>query len=263
MRLQKSPKVAVIMAARNQEKYICKALNSILNQSYRSFEIIVVDDNSTDSTFAIGKSLTDPRVKVLKMREEATNGKLGAVRNYAIMNSKAPCIAICDADDIRYPKSFEFEVNYLDQHPEVAIVGTQYDEIDPYGNIIENPSAKNLYQFTGFKISDSEYRNERDWRRSLGGASSSVLREIYLKRRGPYSCPLAPTTTMFRREAFTLVGGYDPEVPFFVDVGLHRAFAVYFEMALLKEILAGWRQHPNRMSIRQWKQGGEPTTHQK
>lgn len=256
MKFLTPPKVSAIMAARNVEKYIGQAIKSILNQTYQNFEIIIIDDNSQDSTIEIIKKYKEPRIRLFSYRRSPCEG-LGALRNYGIKNSTGELIAICDADDIRYSKSFEKEVAVFEKHLNVGLVGTQYDEIDKSGNIIDKRNAETLYQATGYQISSEGYRDETGWRRSLGGVSSYTLRQILLTRKGSYSCPLAPTTTMFRRLVFEDVGGYENSRPYFLDVRLHRRIAEKYDIVLLKDILAGWRQHPKRMSIEQWKKGGE------
>lgn len=249
-------KVSAIITARNAEKYIKQAIESILNQTYQNFEVIIIDDNSQDSTIEIIKEFKDHRIMFFTYYRSSSEC-LGTLRNYGIKNSTGELIAICDADDIRYPKSFEKEVDVFKKSRNVALVGTQYDEIDPNGKIIEKRNAHFLYLATGYYIPEDKYRDETAWRRSLGGASSHVLQQILLTQRGPYSCPLVPTTTMFHRTVFEEVGGYENNWHYFLDVKLHRKIAEKYDVALLNNILAGWRQHPKRMSIEQWEKGGE------
>jgi succinoglycan biosynthesis protein ExoO len=90
------PQVSVIIPAYNAEKYIAKAIQSVLKQTLDNLEIIIVDDNSTDSTVAIARSYSDPRIKVLTNSEN-----MGAAfsRNRAIKAASGPWIALLDADD--------------------------------------------------------------------------------------------------------------------------------------------------------------------
>ncbi|NBD18362.1 MAG: glycosyltransferase [Cyanobacteria bacterium] len=111
--LKLNPTISVIIAAYNAEKYILKAIDSVLKQTFENFELIVVDDVSTDSTAAIVKSVMDPRVCLIKQSE---NGGGAAARNLAIEQAKGKWIAILDADDWFAPDRLEILLK----------VGTQY-----------------------------------------------------------------------------------------------------------------------------------------
>lgn len=169
----KKPKVSVVMPVYNGGKYIKKSVNSILNQSFKDFELIVINDGSIDETSKFLKTVKDKRLKVINNHEN-----LGLVPslNKGLKVAKGQYIARADADDINDPKRFEKQVNFLEQHLDYCLVGSAADLIDEKGKKIGIES---------YSLSDSEIRVE------------------LLKR----NCIIHPTA-MMRTDAVRNVGGY-------------------------------------------------------
>jgi glycosyltransferase involved in cell wall biosynthesis len=94
------PKISVIIPVYNKEKYIAKTIESVLNQSFTDFELIILDDGSTDKSLSIIKQFTDARIKLI----EQENIGVSATRNKGVSLSQAELIAFLDADDLWYPK---------------------------------------------------------------------------------------------------------------------------------------------------------------
>lgn len=117
-------RVSVIMPVYNSEKYVGEAIESILNQTYEDFELIIIDDGSKDSSAEIIQSYKDERIVFIK--NEVNRGFLYNL-NYGIEISKGEYIARLDNDDISYPTRFEKQVQFLDSHPETVLVGTKMD----------------------------------------------------------------------------------------------------------------------------------------
>lgn len=113
------PKVSVIVPAYNHEKYVKEAIDSLLAQTYKDFEILIFDDGSKDHTVDILKIYTDPRITLTVFEENQ-----GAVfaTNYLIKQAKGTYIALLNTDDAYYPDKLEKQVAYLDSHPEFAAV---------------------------------------------------------------------------------------------------------------------------------------------
>ncbi len=118
-----SPLVSIIMPAYNCELYIEAAVQSILDQTYKDFELIIVNDCSTDNTGQIIDALTkkDSRIKVFHNKN---NIKQTRTRNFAIKQAKGAYIALMDGDDIRQSTSIAKQVDFLEEHPKVVVVGT-------------------------------------------------------------------------------------------------------------------------------------------
>lgn len=124
------PKVSVIMPVFNGDKYLAEAIESVFRQTYADWELIIVDDCSTDGTRKILDGVQDPRVKIF--HHEKNLGSV-ASRNGAILESSAEYIAILDADDVAKPKRFFEEVRFLDKNPDCGVVATWVKIIDETG----------------------------------------------------------------------------------------------------------------------------------
>lgn len=128
-----SSKVSVIISAFNHEKYVAKSIESILNQTFLDFELIVIDNGSTDSTNKIIRSFQDPRIKVFQIKK---NIGFGFALNYALNKTRGEYISLFSSDDICSPDKLEKQVKYLDENHEVGAVFSQAQMIDEEGNIL-------------------------------------------------------------------------------------------------------------------------------
>lgn len=116
----KEPRVSVVTAARNMEKYISGTIGSVLGQTLTDFESIVIDDGSNDGTAAIVRSTGDPRVRLICV----TNGGVSAARNRGLEACRAPLVVFLDADDLLVPDALERLVATMATHPDhVACFG--------------------------------------------------------------------------------------------------------------------------------------------
>lgn len=121
------PLVSVVMSVFNGEKYINNAIQSILGQTYRSWELIIVDDGSNDSTKEIvGKYISDPRVKYFYHENIGLTKSL----NRGIRESSGKYIARLDADDRSLPERLEMQVRFLEKHQDYVVVGTYSYNVD-------------------------------------------------------------------------------------------------------------------------------------
>jgi glycosyltransferase involved in cell wall biosynthesis len=118
------PKVSVVLAVYNGEAYIEEAVRSVFGQTFTDFEFIVINDGSTDGTSAILDSFNDPRLKVY---HNPSNIRLIASLNKGLELATGDYIARMDADDCCHPERLAQQVNFLDQNPEVVLVGSNYN----------------------------------------------------------------------------------------------------------------------------------------
>jgi len=175
------------MGVYNGERFVAGAVESILAQTFRGFEVIVVDDGSTDDTAGILEGFDDARLRVLRQQ----NSGLSAALNRAIGESRGEYIARMDADDISCPARLERQVEFLDAHPDVGMVGTAYHEIDAYGKVL------------GTKVFPTD---DADLRRTLIRFNpffhgSVVLRRMVFDRVGPYRDGLSQDYDLWFRVA--------------------------------------------------------------
>jgi len=141
--IEKTPIVSVVMSVYNAEDYLRPAIDSILNQTFKDFEFIIIDDGSTDKSLSIIKTYTDPRIILISRRNKGLTASL----NEGIKKSKGRYIARQDADDVSIKDRLYKEVEYLDSHTDVGLVGSNYIHIDEKGektgartNIFTHPS---------------------------------------------------------------------------------------------------------------------------
>lgn len=117
----KMPKVSVVMPVYNGEKYLRTAIDSILKQSFTDFELIIINDGSSDTSSKIIESYSDPRIVYISNPE---NTGLAKVRNKGLDVVRGEYIAWLDCDDISLPTRLEKQVNLLDANPHIGICGT-------------------------------------------------------------------------------------------------------------------------------------------
>ena len=132
------PKISVIMSVFNGEKYLREAIDSVLRQSFRDLELIIINDASTDQTQEILESYPDPRIRVFTNIENT--GPAGSL-NKAISLSRGEYIAVLDADDVAMAKRLEESVFFLKKNEDVGLVGTSFCVIDGTGETLETRSV--------------------------------------------------------------------------------------------------------------------------
>jgi hypothetical protein len=129
-----TPKVSVVMPVYNGKDYLREAASSVLHQTFTDFELIIINDGSTDGTPSILEEIAaDKRVRVLHNEE---NRGLTYTRNKGIANSRGQYIAMLDSDDAALPKRIEKQVIFLDSHPEFALVGSSINLVSSDGRYI-------------------------------------------------------------------------------------------------------------------------------
>lgn len=201
------PKVSVIMPAYNAEKYIKEAMESILNQSFRDFEFIVLNDCSRDHTEAIIQSFPDSRIVYVK--NDQNLGVAGTL-NRGLALAKGEYIARMDADDISLPDRLEKQVQYLNAHPKVAVLGTNVELFDENGVI------------------------------STGWSSTDPAQ---MKVDLLFSCGLAHPSVMMRRNVIQELGGYDLAFEGLEDYQLWCRVAKHYDVTTLPDLLFRYRIH--------------------
>lgn len=122
-----NPKISIIVVTYNNDKYIEKCLNSILVQSYKNIEIIVVDDGSTDKTFSIGTRYLKKDLRIKFIHQE--NMGVGSARNVGLRNASGDYITFVDSDDYIMPNLMSEYIYYLNKYPESLLI-SGYREIN-------------------------------------------------------------------------------------------------------------------------------------
>tara|TARA_B100001741_G_C16545321_1_gene596347 strand:+ start:668 stop:1468 length:801 start_codon:yes stop_codon:yes gene_type:complete len=140
-------KVSILMTCFNAEAFIEKSIKSIKNQSFKNWELIIVDDFSKDQTLKIAKKLKTNKIKIYSLKKHI--GRTKAL-NYGLKKIKNDLIAILDADDIAYKNRIMVQKNFLEKNQKTLLVGSWYKVIDKSGKIIKNVKIdtieKNIYK---------------------------------------------------------------------------------------------------------------------
>src|SRR5262249_35270201 len=124
------PKVTVVIPVYNREKYVRDAIDSILVQTFPDFELLVIDDGSTDRSREVVQSYHDPRIHLVC---NGTNLGVPKTRNLGIQLARGEYLAFLDSDDWAYPERLGKQVAFLDSHPDYAAVGAWIAWMDEEG----------------------------------------------------------------------------------------------------------------------------------
>jgi glycosyltransferase involved in cell wall biosynthesis len=210
------PLASVAMVVCNVDRFLAEAIESILRQTFRDFEFIIVDFGSTDKSKTIisDYAATDRRIRL----HEIPHCGLAEARNAACLLARGRYIAIMDADDVSIEDRLMREIEFMEEHPEVGVVGGATQWIDPTGRPLH-------VQY--FPAGDREIR-------------STLLS----------SSALCQSAALIRREAFLGVGGYRPSLVPSEDYDLWLRIADHFQLANLQRIIVKYRVHPYQLSFR-------------
>lgn len=211
------PKLTVIMPVYNQKLTVLAAVESILSQTFKDFILIIIDDASSDNSLEILQTAArkDQRIKLI-----TNHHHLGLTRslNKALHLVKTPYISRMDADDIALPARFAKQIQFLEKHPQIMLLGTAAYLIDDSNKLI------------GLK----RYPSDHDH-----------LRAQILKY-----CPFIHSTWMLRRSTFQAVGDYNENFPFSQDYELSLRIVSRFQTANLPEPLLKYRVNsPTAISL--------------
>lgn len=134
-----TPSITVLMPVYNGEKYIADAIISVLKQSFTDFELLIINDGSTDNTLRIIRSFKDERIRLISQHNKGISASL----NTGLQQALAPYIARFDADDICYPDRLKVQYDFITAHPEYSIIGSAADYTDENNHYIftQHPAA--------------------------------------------------------------------------------------------------------------------------
>lgn len=204
-----NPKISVIMPVYNAEKYIKKTIHSMLEQTYRDFELILIVDCPTDGTMDRINEIKDERIRIIR---NPKNMGIAYSRNRGIEEARGEYIALMDHDDLAPPDRLEITAKYLDEHSDIDIVGGSYAKIDS--------------------------NDEVTWTRG----TVPLKNPLYLKAQLMFGCRLANGSSMIRKK---LVDDYQikyeddflgmEDYRFWVECSLHG------KITNLNHVLLYWR----------------------
>jgi glycosyltransferase involved in cell wall biosynthesis len=212
------PRVSVIIPAYNAAKYLPSSIESVMAQTYPDWEIVVVDDGSSDNTKTVLSSYQELLQHKIQCIHQPNRG-LPAARNAAIRAAKGEIVALLDADDIWWPARLSRSVEALDRDPETGLVHARVARIDDHGNVIDEPYANSKY------------------------LSGRIAPYIYT-RRAHIMCP----TVTLRKSLIDLDDAFDESLRAAEDRDLWFRIAQRSKVAYVDEILACYLLSPGSMS---------------
>lgn len=213
------PKVSVIIPTYNYGRFLPRALESVLSQTYTDYEIIVVDDGSTDETYQV---VAEYKNKVKYLTKE--NGGVATARNVGIQVANGNYIAFLDADDAWVPHKLAIQVEYLDNNPEFGMV---YADMAHY--------------VSGRKVHDA-YLCERGYKHiAQGWIFKNLLSE----------CFIFTPTVLVRKSCFDVVGLHDPKLRTCQDIDMWLRIAEQYQIGFIDQPLAVRHDHSHN-STKNW-----------
>lgn len=213
------PRVSVLMGIYNCAETLPEALESLLNQTYKDFKVILCDDGSRDNTITVAQSYADKYENIVLVKNEKNMG-LNYTLNHCLKYADTEYVARMDGDDRSLPHRFEKEIDFLDSHPEYAIVSGAMNHFDENGI---------------FRI---------------GKGNGEVKPIDFIK-----GTPFCHAPCMVRREAYEMVGGYSVEKKLLRVEDYHLWFKMYaagYKGYNLEHPIYEMRDDRNALARRTW-----------
>lgn len=210
-----SPLLSVLMPVYNAERYVAQAVESILNQTFRDFEFLIIDDGSTDRSLSILKRYAAQDARICLVSR--SNAGYVSALNEMLGQSRGKYIARMDADDVALPDRFQHQISFLEQHPGVVCVGGAFELIDHKGRFL-----------IALKI----------------GTTDAEIQQAALAGHGSICHP----TAVMRRSALLKIGGYDESLMPAEDVDLWLKLGEVGQLANLEKPVLRYRLHPHSVS---------------
>jgi glycosyltransferase involved in cell wall biosynthesis len=202
------------MPAYNAGKYIAEAIESVLQQTFTDFKLLIIDDGSTDDTAEIIRSFSDKRIRLIRQSHHG----IAAALNKGLSNATSEYIARFDADDICFPGRLMQQVAFLDEHPDVIIIGSDAEYISEDGG--------HLFDF-----------------KSIGNSHEQIIQKIHSY------CPFIHSSVMYRKEQIIKAGGYSIHAHSFEDYLLWIQLLKLGKFANLPQQLIKVRFNPASVTI--------------
>jgi glycosyl transferase family 2 len=216
------PRVTVLLPVYNAARYVGDAVRSVLAQTFGDFELLVIDDGSTDASAEVVQSYSDSRIRFV--RNERNLG-LTPTLNRGLSLARGELVARQDADDLSEPDRLAGQVTFLDEHADTAVVGTWYRKIDADGRITADRRLP--------------------------------VRDAALRWAMLSYCPIVHSAAMFRRHAVMALGGYDERFVYAQDYDLWSRVARRHCVANVPASLVRYRVLPSSLTATIGESSGE------
>lgn len=218
-------KVSVIIPTYNRAHFLAEAIQSVLDQTFTDFELIIVDDGSTDNTEDIVMKFKDPRIRYINQE----NSGVSAARNTGIKASDGEYIAFLDSDDIWLPQNLDFKVKLLDARPEIGLVCSDAYFYDSYSGAI-----------LGRRWHDRTFHG---WVDDVLTATQEPVKEMFTR-----GCFITPQASVIRHSVFNQAGYFDESLQNHEDWDLFVRIARIFSIETIDIPLLKIRRHNDSLS---------------
>ena len=225
-------KISIIIPTYNSAQYICEAIESVLNQTYKDFEIIVVDDGSTDNT----KEVIKPYLNKIKYIYQQNSGP-SAARNRGIKEAKGEYIAFLDADDIWLPQKLELQIKFMETYPNLGLTFADVCFFRKERRIIKKTFLKDKKVF-----------------KNLHTQSTSFFEKIFLEKifNALIEENFVPTSTVVAKmECFNKVDFFDETLFSVEDRDMWLRIALFYDIGFINFPLVLKRFHETNISANQ------------
>lgn len=209
------PAVSVVMPVYNEAAFVGDAIQSVLRQTVRDLELVIVDNGSTDRSPEILRGISDPRVRVLRNPHNLGSAAAG---NRAVRESRAALIARMDADDIALPQRLEKQLAAFTAQPTLALLGAQVRHFQTRGPL-------------------------------FGRFAPRAVTRRGIAWQSLFGSPFVHSTTMFTRESFESAGGYDERMQRSSDFALFSRIQANSHAANLPDVLVRFRHAPRALLL--------------
>lgn len=206
--------VSIILPTYNCARFLSDSLGSVLSQTYDRYEIIVVDDGSTDNT----KEVLNAFLQKIKYIDLGQNRGLPAARNIGIQSAQGTYIAFLDADDLWLPEKLQTDVEYFTQHPDVSMVYSRHMNIDEQGVVLDGGTKRRL-------------------------PSGNIFIRLFSEQNF-----IVPSSVVVRKEVFATAGLFDEQLFNCQDWDMWLRIAFYFKVAGINKPLVQYRHNPHSLS---------------
>jgi len=233
--VSKTPVVSVCIPTWNRSGLIAQTIESVLAQSWSDFELLIVDNMSTDNTEQVVKQFNDPRIMFMKHDKPVL---ISENWNRCLSYSRGKYIAILPDDDLMEPDNLKEKVAFLEKFPQVGLVHSRFHAIDQFGHLIKSDIGK-------FGLADQHA--------DLIWPSREALERLIKDN------VIHESSTMIRRTCWATVGGFRKEVRFLMDWEYWMRIAASFDIGFVAKPLIRWRSHPQSETSLYFIVDGKPT----
>jgi len=223
--------ISIILCCYNSEKFLNETLNSIKNQTYTNYELIIVDDGSKDTTLEILERFIEQNQTIKIKLIKQPNMGLPKARNIALINSTNEYIAIIDHDDLWVKNKLSVQVNHIKKNKDCHLFFSDFE----YLNFIK----KNNTRFQTSKLKDNFIPHKLNLTKNHAFVNLSL-----------FGCFIGSSTVVFKKEVVNCIGNFDENYLFLTDYIFFLKLSKKYNIFCSPLVLSKWRYHNNNATVK-------------